>query len=171
MAEPTEVVCRLYERLNFLWPREWQRNGKKSPITMHRQILNVPKGVEVDHANLDGLDNRRSNLRIATRSQNNANRRGHHDNLSGVKGVSRHKETGKWMVQIAINNRDIYLGLFSRIKDAAAAYAQAANHYFGEFARVTPNNKQPALQTETRAANTDNRNEESHKIPSRQVNG
>jgi hypothetical protein len=102
---------------------------------MHRLILNAPRGVEVDHVNGDGLDNRRENLRLATHAQNASNSRLHRDNVTGYKGV-RHKRN-RWQARITVNQKEIYLGSFIALEDAARAYDAAAREHFGEFA--TPN--------------------------------
>jgi hypothetical protein len=69
---------------------------------------------------------------LATQSQQNANRRGHPNKL---KGVTWHKAMMRYMAQIRVNYRTIYLGYFDRAEDAHAAYVAAAQKYFGEFAR------------------------------------
>lgn len=89
---------------------------------------------EIDHKNRDPLDNRRSNLREATRSENCANRGINSNNTSGFKGVDFHKSSGKWRARICVNRKSIDLGLFDKPHDAHEAYVHAANRYFGEFA-------------------------------------
>lgn len=107
---------------------------------MHRVIMGVGKGSPlVDHANFNGLDNRRRNLRIATHSQNHANapkvnRVG--GTTSPFKGVSYHAQAGKWMAAIQVDKKRYYLGLYATQEDAARAYDDAARMHFGEFAWV-----------------------------------
>lgn len=98
------------------------------------RILNRPleKGEIVDHINRDGLDNRRCNLRLASRADNNRNASVRSDSTSGYKGVGRNWM--KWKASIKYNGQDIYLGSFVDILDAARAYNKAALEYFGEFA-------------------------------------
>jgi hypothetical protein len=91
--------------------------------------------VDVDHENADTLDNRRLNLRKATRSQNNANQRKRLDCSSRYKGVFLHKQTGKWCAQICSLGVKRHLGLYIHDFDAATAYNFAAHEAFGEFAR------------------------------------
>jgi hypothetical protein len=90
---------------------------------------------DIDHINLDRCDNRLANLRSATRSENLANTSVRADNTSGVKGVSWHKQRGKWAARARINGKYAHLGLFENRQEAAAAYARATENYFGEFAR------------------------------------
>lgn len=107
--------------------RKWGR----TTVLMHCEILGV-KGV--DHINNDPLDNRRSNLRVASQSQNMANQRKHKDNRSGYKGVTQYAHTRRWMARVKIKNKNLYLGCFSNPADAARAYDAAAIKHFGEFA-------------------------------------
>jgi hypothetical protein len=103
-------------------------------LRMHRFILGVtdPK-IDVDHRDHNGLNNRRANLRVATRSQNRANGRKPRGTSSTFKGVSFHKKLRKWQAYITANGKRTYLGLFEREADAAFAYYSAALKYFGEF--------------------------------------
>lgn len=105
---------------------------KRKYVYMHRQLLNPPAGLEVDHINGDKLDNRRANLRLCTRSQNTANRPGLKGASSRYKGVMFQERTGLWVA--TINNT--YLGSFEREDDAAKAYDAAALDRYGEFARL-----------------------------------
>jgi hypothetical protein len=90
---------------------------------------------EIDHINGDGLDNRWSNLRPATHTQNMMNSRKRMKN--GLpKGVSRHKRSGKYQAHIRVNKESISLGLFTSTQTAHIAYALAAKKHFGDFARV-----------------------------------
>src|SRR5581483_4605210 len=98
-------------------------------VYMHRLIMNAPDGTLVDHINRNPLDNRRLNLRFATRQQNAANM----DRGSVFKGVTRRNDN--WIAQIAVDGSNNYLGTFSRAEDAARAYDEAAKKAFGEFAR------------------------------------
>ncbi len=90
----------------------------------------------VDHKNLDRLDNRILNLRLATRSQNNANRRVRRDSESGIKGVSFHKQRKKWMARIKKDSKYRHLGLFNTPEEAKMAYDLAAVKCHGAFARL-----------------------------------
>jgi hypothetical protein len=111
--------------------------GEKAySIPLHKAITLCPDGYLVDHVNGDTLDNRKINLRICNKGQNNYNRRqGALNNKSGYKGVYLDKKSNKWQAQIRYNYKTRYLGLYENIKDAARAYNEAAAKYFGEFAR------------------------------------
>ncbi len=113
---------------------QWLGNGKQRRIWMHRVILRVPEGKFTDHVNGDGLDNRRSNLRAATISQNGANRRIGSNNTSGVKGVTWHKRFKLWQASICVHGRLIHLGRFRDLKSAECIYKLAAFKFFGGFA-------------------------------------
>lgn len=92
---------------------------------------------DIDHINMDIKDNRLSNLRLASRAENMRNKRARRDNKSGLKGVTLHEKTGKWMAKITVNGRSFYLGLFLTPELAHAAYSEAALRLHGEFARTS----------------------------------
>lgn len=95
---------------------------------------NWPSG-QVDHRDGNPLNNRWSNLRIATQSLNNANAKLRRDSTSGLKGVTFHKRAKKWCAQIQWRGRHIYLGLFQSKTAAHNAYMKKATCLFGEYAR------------------------------------
>jgi len=103
---------------------------------MHRFLMQPPPGMQIDHINGDGLDNRRCNLRLATNTQNRRNGKAHSDGTSRFKGVCWDKFRGRWRADITFENRSIHLGRFHSETDAAIAYDAAARDLFGEFARL-----------------------------------
>ena len=110
------------------------RNSEGRTVLMHRVITAAPQGVQVDHINGDGLDNRRDNLRLCTHAENLRNQRVK-PHSSKYKGVYWDARDGKWQAQIRIDGRKKNLGYFTSELDAGRAYDEAAVKYFGEFAR------------------------------------
>ena len=92
---------------------------------------------EIDHINCNRGDDRASNLREATRAENNRNVRRRKDNKSGYKGVCLEPRTQKWRALISIGGRQRSLGAFKTPKEAHAAYSAAAQLEYGAFARTS----------------------------------
>jgi len=90
----------------------------------------------IDHRDGDASNNRWKNLRRATRSQNNANRRRPRNNTSGYKGASPCRRSGNWRATINAKGKRIHLGMFTTPREAHEAYLAAARKYFGKFARA-----------------------------------
>ena len=132
-------------------------------VTMHRVVMDAPKGMDVDHINGDTLDNRKQNLRLCTQSQNSMNKKLRSDSRSGFKGVYEKptpwkykyvsKKTGEVSIReympkkpfqayIADPNtpakrkRHIRLGYYATKEEAARAYDKKAKELHGEFARL-----------------------------------
>lgn len=109
----------------------------KKTISMHSVILDAGPGKIVDHISGNSLDNRRSNLRPATRSQNQINQKLSSRNTCGLKGISFDKKRGGWIAQIKIPlGKKVFLGRHKSPELAHAAYCEAAAKYHGEFART-----------------------------------
>lgn len=106
-------------------------------LYMHRVILQAQSDQMVDHRNRDGLDNRRSNIRIATPGQNQYNSIRPRSNTSGFKGVQRGRNGHGWQAVIKVEKKTKYLGQFPTKEEAAQAYDRAAKQYHGEFARLS----------------------------------
>jgi hypothetical protein len=127
-----------YDRVRLL---KWRvkRNGRTNYAVsdtggkrayMHRVVLGVD--TLVDHIDSDGLNNRRSNLRVLDSKSNIRRKRPNARGTSRFKGVSRFRE--RWQSTIKVNDRSIWLGSFFTEEMAARAYDDAAKHYFGEHA-------------------------------------
>lgn len=110
--------------------------GKKA-VLMHRQLLNAAPREEIDHRDLDGLNNRRSNLRVCSNRQNHQNQRPRSDRKTAFKGVSAYSQRpGLWRARICLHGKRLHLGCFDSAEAAALAYDNAARLYFGAFART-----------------------------------
>jgi hypothetical protein len=117
------------------YARRWEcSNGKVKTILMHREVNKTPKGFDTDHINGNRLDNRKCNLRTATRSQNIMNQGSNKGTTSKFKGVSWKSANKKWVAQIVKNGKSMYLGLYKSEEDAARAYNEAALKHHGQYA-------------------------------------
>jgi hypothetical protein len=116
------------------WHRPKNSNTRKK-IWMHRQIINIPKGLVCDHINHNSRDNRKANLRPATISQNLCNRpKTKAKTRSKYKGLEWDKTQKKWKARIQLHGQKIYLGSFNSETNAAKAYDKKARELFGQFA-------------------------------------
>jgi hypothetical protein len=106
----------------------------KSKKYMHRELLDAPKGLQVDHINGDSLDNRRCNIRLCTSADNVRNRRKLKE--KGYKGVIWIERVKKWRANIGHNGKNMYLGYFKNEVDGARAYDKKAKELYGEFANL-----------------------------------
>ena len=94
----------------------------------------IPDGMVIDHLDGNQSDNRLLNLRLATQSENLFNKRAQANSKTGVKGVSLHSLTNKWVASVRQNGKQKHLGLFDSIEEARAAYIKAADEIQGQFA-------------------------------------
>lgn len=120
-----------YQSEGYAARRNGRRNGHKL-IYMHKVVLGTDK--EVDHKNLNRLDNRKSNLRVCDRSLNMGNSKSR-GGSSMFKGVTFNKRARKWIAQITVKRQPIFLGYFYNEEDAARAYDERAREYYGDFGR------------------------------------
>lgn len=105
--------------------------GSTGKIQMHREITNCPEDMIVDHINGNSLDNRKSNLRICSHSENMRNQKLRSG--SEFKGVGFCKIKNKYRARIMLDRKDYHLGYFDTKEDAAKAYAEASKNYHGEY--------------------------------------
>jgi hypothetical protein len=111
------------------------RNEGGKLVRMHRLIMGFPKG-NVDHRDADGLNNSRSNLRLATTAQNGSNNRMARNNTSGFRGVSWNKTHGKWQVGIEHQGKRHAKCWIDTPEEAAHIYDAMARELHGEYARL-----------------------------------
>ena len=119
-------------------------NKRKTTIRLHRLIMDTPIGMETDHINGNGLDNRKSNLRVCTKSENQRNRGAHVNNTSGYKGVVYMKKSKRmknpykkpWRARIGSEGRGkkLNIGHYATKEEAARAYDAKAKELHGEYA-------------------------------------
>ena len=103
----------------------------------HRLIFLMHKGYlpkTIDHINGDKLDNRIENLRAATIGQNQHNRKTNANNTSGYKGVCWNKAQKKWTARITLERKNIHLGYFANVEEAAEVVRKAREELHGDFA-------------------------------------
>jgi hypothetical protein len=107
-------------------------------LSAHRMVTNAPAGVLVDHRYGNLLDARRCSLRFCTHQQNSANRRKDRRRKcsSRFRGVTLHRQTGRWQAQLKVSDRNQYLGLHDTEEAAALAYNRKASALHGRFARL-----------------------------------
>lgn len=116
----------------------WDKKLKRTfGISMHRMIMGNPVGMQVDHINHNGLDNRKANLRVCSTSQNKMNTHKTKQNKYGFKGVALiggHNRTKPYRAQLRFGPKHYSLGAYSTPEEAARAYDKKAMELFGEYA-------------------------------------
>ena len=105
-------------------------------LRLHREIMQAPADMEVDHIDGDRTNCQKSNMRLVPRWLNRLNLPLYKNSKSGYKGVTWHGQTPKWVASIRFRGKQIHIGLFENKHDAAIAYNACAMKLFGEFARL-----------------------------------
>lgn len=100
---------------------------------LHRFLMDAQPGQFVDHRHHRTLDDRKAELRRATREQNAQNARTRRDSRTGFKGVTPDPKSGRYRARIRAGGKQVSLGHFPTAKEAADAYAEAAKENYGEF--------------------------------------
>ena len=125
----------------FNWYRNYNDPEKPLYITnsfgkkLHDYLVDCPKGLEVDHINLNTLDNRMCNLRIVTHQQNQCNQPVQKNNTSGVSGVSYYPPRKKYRARIKIGQHEIHLGYYEVFEQAVQARNVGMECMFGKYGR------------------------------------
>jgi hypothetical protein len=114
-------------------------DGKLKTLYMHTVIVTRPNGMDVDHKDLNPLNNQKYNLRICTRSQNCANKKNQSNNMSGYKGVCFNKRVKRWQAGIKINQKRIHIGTFLNKIEAAKAYNKKSTRTIRRICEIERN--------------------------------
>ena len=138
LVAKTNSKCRkVGDTLSSLTDKGYLRSsvGGKS-YRIHRLVFLYHHGympIQVDHIDGNRMNNKIENLRAATSSQNNQNRKA--ISSSGIKGVVWHKQSNKWVASICVNRKSVHLGSFLSIEEAALVANKARQSAHGEFYR------------------------------------
>jgi len=122
--------------------RSKRMEGGRKTIHMHRQIMGLgwDTSIQVDHIDGNGLNNRRSNLRICNNSENHMNQRPLKNNTTGYSGVSFDRRSGRYVVYINVNRKRFRGRSFKTFEEAKAVRIGMEIEHFGEFRRVPVEN-------------------------------
>ncbi len=110
--------------------RNFYKNNKPTKVYLHRFILGSKSTLDIDHINRDKLDNRRSNLRLCSRTENSRNKNKSKNNTSGISGVYWHKAAKKWAARIRAPGKSVHLGVFDDINLAKKVRQDAERKYW-----------------------------------------
>lgn len=118
--------------------RRFQINKKRTCILMHREVMGcvAGDGIIIDHASGVGLDNRKSNLRVADKSQQMWNTKLSRKNKSGVKGVCWYPQKNRWQTWIMVRGKRKSLGNYKDFDEAVTVRRATEKEHYGEFARL-----------------------------------
>jgi hypothetical protein len=140
------------EDYEFLIQRNWTLHDRgyvqSNKTYLHRLVNKTPKGMVTDHINGNKLDNRKENLRVCTRLQNQQNVRNSHRGSVKYRGVTISRSKKRYIARIKINKYHKHIGSFRTAEEAALAYNEFAYVYHGEFAvlnKIDPDSLKHAL--------------------------
>lgn len=122
-------------KTNYAVRHTSRATGHKT-IYMHREIMNAPGGLQVDHVDRDGLNNQRMNLRLCSNAENHFNQIKQQNRTSQYKGVYLHTRGTRWVARIKVKGKHYHLACFKDEVEAARCYDEAAIKHFGKFARL-----------------------------------
>ena len=139
LVDASDLPVLLWRKWNaFRAGRTWYAatNIDGHRLYLHRFLMQPGDRMEVDHINGDGLDNRRSNLRVCTHAENLRNQRTQLGGSSRFRGVTWYTRRQRWHAQIKVEGKHKSLGYYRAEEDAARAYDAGALRLHGEFARL-----------------------------------
>jgi len=129
--------------MQWRWYAHWSKNTKSyyairaegsRRIFMHRVVMNTEHGMECDHIYHNTLDNRESELRNVTTTQNQMNKKVQYNNKLGIRGVHVYGDNGRYRAQLQFQGKFVLNKTFKTIEEAVAARRSAEKKFFGEFA-------------------------------------
>ena len=109
-----------------------QASLKGRTLRMHKLIIS--SNLQIDHINHNGLDNRKSNLRICNNAENNRNKDFKRNPISGYVGIRYNPKVGSYYVRIMVNKKEISLGAYKTLEGAIEARKKGEEKHFGNFA-------------------------------------
>lgn len=128
--------CALEKEYTVYANRADYSGGFRKTEYLHRRIVCAGPDDYVDHCDRNGLNNRRSNLRVCSNRQNQRNAKVRSDNTTGFKGVFRSNKTNRYRAMIRVDGKRLHLGVFHSAEEAYGAYCEASKRYHGEFGRT-----------------------------------
>lgn len=131
--EDYDIVSKYCWSVNTIGYVRTQDYANRLDILMHRYVTNAPKGMYVDHINHNKSDNRKSNLRVCSQSENMMNAVMRKDNKTGVKGVRWLEKEHVWEVRLKVNGEHKIMQKFDNFDEAVAARKEAEIKYFGDY--------------------------------------
>lgn len=114
-------------------------DNKRHRVSMHRFLMKPKSHELIDHINFNKSDNRKTNLRVVNKSQNEMHKLIRSNNSSGTRGVSYYKGKNLWVAEITVNGKKVFKKGYKSKEDAVKAREQAELKYFKEYSPLTSN--------------------------------